>query len=81
MKEKMKWVSIDEAVAIVKSLHKLDWVMDFKLKYLKIYIDTRDKHCIILDRDDNILTQKQYDAYKSGEYLSYVKHFHNPNRG
>ena len=73
--DKMKWVSLDEAVNVIKSLHRLDWICDFDRKYLKIHIDTRDKHCLIMKRDDVILTQEEYDSLKNGTYMSYEKRF------
>ena len=72
---KMKWIPLDEAVNVIKSLHRLDWVCNFNRKYLKIHIDTRDKRCLIMDRNDEILSQKDYDSLKNKTYHGYEKTF------
>jgi hypothetical protein len=73
--DRMKWTPLEEVVEVVQSLDRLDWVCDFRRKYLKIHIDTRDKACLLMDRDDNILSQEEYDSLKNGTYNSYEKQF------
>jgi len=71
----MKWVPLDEAVEVIKSLHRLDWIVNFNYKYLKIHIDTRDKGCLIMDRDCEVISQETYDSWKDKSYIGYEKHF------
>lgn len=73
--DRMKWTPLEEVVKVVQSLHRLDWICDFKRKYLKIHIDTRDKGCLLMDRNDNILSQEEYNSLKDGTCDSYEKHF------
>ena len=73
--DRMKWTPLKEVAEVVQSLHRLDWVCDFKRKYLKIHIDTRNKDCLLMDRYDNILSQEEYDSLKNGTYNSYDKQF------
>ena len=71
--EQMNWIPFDEAVEIVKNIDRLDWFGNFKMKYLSIRIDTRDFKCLLLDRDNRVLTQLEYEDYKNGKQFSYKK--------
>jgi hypothetical protein len=73
MFDQMNYVPLDEAVELVKSLHRLDWIGNFDLKYIQIHIDTRDKKCILLNKNGKCFTQEQYDAFKNGDRFKYVE--------
>lgn len=46
----VKWIPLDEAVEIIKEFDA-GWPHNFKFKYLSLRIDTRDNHCVMMDRD------------------------------
>lgn len=52
--QKRQWIPIDEAVAIVKEFGAA-WPGNFDFKYLSLRIDTRDNHCLMMDRNGKVV--------------------------
>ena len=61
----MRWISLDEAIRTIKKIKGFDWFHDFSLKYIAIHIDTRNRQCILLNRNHKVITQEQYDMLKN----------------
>ena len=65
-----KWEPIDEIYQALQEINYATWTRDFGLKYLTIQIDTRDKHCVILDRSEKriMLDELKTRIRKANEY-------------
>ena len=52
-----KWIPIENVIAVLKD--NWQWIKNPSCKYVDLRIDTRDMHCVIFDRDHNLITLNQ----------------------
>ena len=66
---KAKWSPVKK---IVELLNRDDWswTRNTHCKYIELRIDTRDMHCVIKDRDGNVISLKDLSRQRDNFLLS-----------
>jgi len=62
-----RWVNVDEALKIIRDT-RWCWARNSECKYIKLWVDTRDGHCIISDRNGKEITLRELSR-QCDEYL------------
>jgi hypothetical protein len=63
-----KWVPAESTLQIIRDPRWL-WVRNPDCKYIKLWVDTRDGHCIISDRNGKEITLRELSR-QGDEYLT-----------
>lgn len=66
-----KWINIDEVMKVIQKSRKHNlswgWYRNTKCKYISLRVDMRDGHCVLMDREDNVITLEDLQYQYRGD--------------
>lgn len=74
-----EWIDINEVVKVIEKSRKHNlswgWYRNTECKYISLRVDMRDGHCVLMDREDNVITLEALQYQYRGDPKNCQNHY------